>query len=95
MLQSVSLCERAARQTAETQPVCPPPHTHKKRSGKQTKLESEEEVFEKGSPATFLLCRALWKRRRKEARLKRYMLLIFDRSVMTKYILLALSARGR
>ena len=46
-------------------------------------------------PFTFLAWRALWKRRRKEARLKRYMLLIFDRSVMTKYILLALSARGR
>ena len=46
-------------------------------------------------PNTFLSCRAFWKRRRNEARLKRYMLLIFDRSVMTKYILLALSARGR
>lgn len=61
--------------------------------------KEEEEVDENGSgfarSVTFLLCSALWKRRRKEARLKRYMLLIFDRSVMTKYILLALSARGR
>lgn len=44
---------------------------------------------------TFCVWRALWKRCRNAARLKRYMLLILDRSVMTKYILLALSARGR
>lgn len=44
---------------------------------------------------TCSVCSALWKSRRKEARLNLYMLLILDRSVITKYILLAVSASGR
>lgn len=44
---------------------------------------------------TCSVCSALWKSRRNDTRLNLYMLLILDRSVITKYILLAVSASGR
>lgn len=44
---------------------------------------------------TCLVLRAFWKIRRKAARLNLYMLLILARSLITKYILLPLSASGR